>query len=75
MRQSLGAVFLQAGRAAEAEAIYREDLRRNPENGWSLFGLAQSLRVQGKTWEAAAAEARFRKAWPRADVTLTTSRF
>ncbi len=75
VRQSLGAVFLQAGRAAEAEAIYREDLRRNPENGWSLFGLAQSLRVQGKTWEAAAAEARFRKAWPRADVTLTTSRF
>jgi tetratricopeptide (TPR) repeat protein len=75
VRQSLGAVLLQAGRAAEAEAVYREDLRRNPENGWSLFGLAQSLRVQGKTWEAAAAEARFRKAWPRADVTLTASRF
>jgi tetratricopeptide (TPR) repeat protein len=75
VRQSLGAVLLQAGRAAQAEAVYREDLRRNPENGWSLFGLAQSLRVQGKTWEAADAEARFRKAWPRADVTLTASRF
>jgi tetratricopeptide (TPR) repeat protein len=75
VRQSLGAVLLQAHRAAEAEAVYREDLRRNPENGWSLFGLAQSLRVQGNTREAAGTEARFRKAWTRADVTLTTSRF
>lgn len=40
-----GAVLLQAGRAAEAEAVYREGLRRNPENGWSPFGLAQRLRA------------------------------
>jgi tetratricopeptide (TPR) repeat protein len=75
VRQSLGAVLLQAGRAAEAEAAYREDLRRNPENGWSLYGLAQSLRAQGKTDEAAAVDARFRRAWARADVTLASSRF
>ena len=75
VRQALGAVLLQAGRASEAEAVYREDLRRNPENGWSLFGLAQSLRAQGKSAEAAAAETRFRRAWARADVTLTASRF
>jgi tetratricopeptide (TPR) repeat protein len=75
VRQALGAVLLQAGRAGEAEAVYREDLRRNPENGWSLFGLAQSLRAQGKNAEAAAADARFRRAWARADVTLTASRF
>jgi tetratricopeptide (TPR) repeat protein len=75
VRQALGAVLLQAGRAGEAEAVYREDLRRNPENGWSLFGLAQSLRAQGKNSEAAAADARFRRAWARADVTLTASRF
>ena len=74
VRQSLGAALLQAGRAAEAEAVYREDLRRNPENGWSLFGLAQSLRAQNKTVEAAAVDARFRRAWARADVTLTSSR-
>ena len=74
VRQSLGAALLQAGRAAEAEAVYREDLRRNPENGWSLFGLAQSLRAQNKTAEAAAVDARFRRAWARADVTLTSSR-
>ncbi|HET8531330.1 MAG TPA: hypothetical protein VFO08_09295 [Methylomirabilota bacterium] len=75
VRQSLGAALLQAGRAAEAEAVYREDLRRNPENGWSLFGLAQSLRAQNKTADAAAIDTRFRRAWARADVALTSSRF
>jgi tetratricopeptide (TPR) repeat protein len=75
VRQSLGAVLLRAGRAAEAETVYREDLRRNPENGWSLFGLAQSLRAQGKAQDAAAADERFRRAWARADVTLSASRF
>ncbi len=75
VRQSLGVVLLQAGRAAEAEAVYREDLRRNPENGWSLFGLAQSLRAQGKSADAASVDRRFRHAWARADVALTSSRF
>jgi tetratricopeptide (TPR) repeat protein len=73
VRQSLGAVLLASGRAKEAEAVYRQDLERNPENGWSLLGLAQSLRAQKK--DAADAEARFRRAWARADVTLTASRF
>ncbi|MGH7264993.1 MAG: tetratricopeptide repeat protein, partial [Candidatus Rokuibacteriota bacterium] len=75
VRHTLGAVLLQAGRAVEAEAVYRDDLQRNPDNGWSLFGLAQSLRAQGKVSDAAAAEERFRKAWARADVTLRASRF
>lgn len=75
VRQSLGAALLRGGRPAEAEAVYREDLHWNPENGWSLFGLAQSLRAQGKTADAAAVDARFRRAWARADVELTSSRF
>ena len=75
IRHSLGAALLRAGRNAEAEAAYREDLRRFPENGWSLFGLAQALRAQGKNAEAAGVDARFRKAWADADVTLTASRF
>ena len=75
VRQSLGAVLLQAGRASDAEPVYREDLRRNPGNGWSLFGLAQSLKVQGKTAEAAQVDEGFRKAWAQADVRLTASRF
>lgn len=75
VRQALGAVLLQAGRAADAERVYREDLQRNPGNGWSLFGLAQSLRAQGKTVEAAKAEAEFGKAWTRADVKISASRF
>jgi tetratricopeptide (TPR) repeat protein len=75
VRQSLGAVLLRASRAADAERVYREDLSRNPGNGWSLFGLAESLRAQGKTAEAAQAEAQFRKAWAGADVRLSASRF
>jgi len=74
-RQVLGAVLLQAGRASEAEAVYWEDLRRYPHNGWSLFGLAESLRKQEKSAEAAMAEQRFQKAWAQADVKLTASRF
>jgi len=75
VRQSLGAVLLTAGRPADAEAVYRDDLQRNPENGWSLYGLWQALRARQAEAEAAAVEERFRKAWARADVALTASRF
>ena len=75
VRQSLGAALLKAGRHAEAEAVYREDLKRFPENGWSLYGLTAALRAQGKSADAAAAEQRFTKAWEGADVKLVASRF
>jgi tetratricopeptide (TPR) repeat protein len=75
VRQSLGAALLEAGRAKEAEAVYREDLKLFPKNGWSLYGLAQSLKAQGKAGEAAAADKEFKEAWARADVKLTASAF
>ena len=75
MRQSLGKALLAAGRPDEAEAVYREDLDRFPRNGWSLFGLQQSLDAQGKTDEAAKVGAQFEEAWKNADVTLEASRF
>jgi tetratricopeptide (TPR) repeat protein len=68
LRQQLGAVLLAAGRPKEAETAYREDLVRYPNNGWSLHGLAESLKAQGRAKEAEAADAKFRKAWERADV-------
>ncbi|MGZ8846399.1 MAG: hypothetical protein ACXW3C_08030 [Pyrinomonadaceae bacterium] len=74
-RHALGAVLLEAKRPAEAETVYWEDLRRNRENGWALFGLMQALKAQGKNDDAALVEARFKKAWARADVTLSASRF
>ena len=74
VRQNLGAVLLDAGRADEAEAVFWEDLKKNPENGWSLFGLAQALRAQGKDQDAALIDARFQKAWKDADVKLSTAR-
>jgi hypothetical protein len=74
-RQALGAVLLAAGRPAEAETVYWEDLRRNPENGWSLHGLKQALDAQKRDADAALVEARRAKAWTRADVALQASRF
>jgi tetratricopeptide (TPR) repeat protein len=74
VRQNLGAVLLDAGRADEAEAVFWEDLKKYPENGWALFGLFQALRAQGKDEDAALIEARFRKTFKDADVTLTTAR-
>ena len=73
-RQILGAVLLEAGRPAEAEAVYREDLKRFRENGWSLFGLAKSLEAQQKSSEALEVKRRFETAWKRADIRLTSSR-
>ncbi|UCH92035.1 MAG: tetratricopeptide repeat protein [Nitrospirota bacterium] len=74
-RQVLGAVLIQAGRAKEAESVYRKDLEYHPQNGWSLFGLVQSLNRQGRTEEAQAVQQQFDLAWADADVTLTSSRF
>ncbi len=75
VRESLGNLFLSAGRAAEAEAVYHEDLKRTPENPWSLYGLGQSLRKQQREGEAAAVEERFRRAWSHADLEFHPSRF
>jgi tetratricopeptide (TPR) repeat protein len=68
LRQQLGALLLAAGRPKEAETAYRADLIRYPNNGWSLHGLAVTLKAQGRAQEAAAADAEFQKAWARADV-------
>jgi tetratricopeptide (TPR) repeat protein len=75
VRHTLGAALLRAKRATEAEAVYRDDLLRHPENGWSLYGLAQALRGQGRTKEAGEVEARFRRAWANADVKLAASAY
>jgi tetratricopeptide (TPR) repeat protein len=74
VRQNLGAILLEAGRPDEAEAVYWEDLRKNPGNGWSLFGLVQALKAQGRTGEAALAQKRFDHAWRDADFQLSASR-
>jgi tetratricopeptide (TPR) repeat protein len=70
VRHTLGAVLVSAKRYDEAEEVYRADLLRWPNNGWSLFGLAQCLRAKGITAEAKSVERQFRKAWDRADTTI-----
>src|SRR6266704_4419198 len=74
-RHALGAVLLEANRPAEAETVYWEDLKRNRENGCAVFGLMQALKAEGKNDDAALVEARFKKTWARADITLSASRF
>jgi tetratricopeptide (TPR) repeat protein len=74
-RHYLGAALLKLGHFAEAEAVYLEDLRQYPNNGWSLFGLAESLKAQGKVAEAAEIQAQFEAVWQYADVKLAASRF
>ena len=75
VRHLLGAVLLQSERPAPAEAVFREDLKRHPENGWALYGLYESLRQQGKQAEAEKTLQRFRRAWAGADVTSSVMRF
>ncbi|MFN0006406.1 MAG: hypothetical protein ACKVXR_00750 [Planctomycetota bacterium] len=74
-RHTLGAVLLRARLAREAEAVYRQDLVRFPENGWSLWGLKRALEMRGAAEEASEVARRFDQAWKRADVKLDTTCF
>lgn len=74
MRHYLGAALLEAGRSAEAEAVYRRDLRWNQNNGWSLFGLYQALDMQDKEAEAREVYAEYEASWQNSDVMLARSR-
>jgi len=69
-RQALGGMLLAAGKPAEAESAYRDELKRNPENGWSLHGLEKSLRAQKRRAEADEIATRFAQAWANADIDL-----
>ena len=75
VRQQYGSFLMANGRASDAEAVYRADLVHYPENGWSLYGLAASLRAQGKLAEADSVDTRFKRAWTLSDVTLSASAF
>jgi tetratricopeptide (TPR) repeat protein len=75
VRHALGATLVRAGKPTEAEAVYRQDLAKNQENGWSLFGLERTLRMQKKDSEAKEVAARFTKAWENADIKLSSSCF
>ncbi len=75
VRHALGAALMETHHYAEAEQVYRDDLTHHPENGWSLYGLSQALKQQGKTAEALTVKLQFDKAWERADIKLASSCF
>ncbi len=68
IRQTLGAALVQAGQPAEAEVVFREDLERNRGNGWSLYGLEESLRALGKEEAADSVHAMLKEKWVLADI-------
>ena len=72
-RRYYGALLLKSGDAKAAETTYREDLAEFPKNGWSLFGLMQSLQAQKRNAEARNVEKQFDRAWKYADVVLIRS--
>jgi tetratricopeptide (TPR) repeat protein len=72
-RHALGAALMKAGRFAEAESVYKEDLKKQPHNGWSLLGLLEAQRSLGKTRDARQSEAAFNAAWKDADLSITSS--
>jgi tetratricopeptide (TPR) repeat protein len=72
VRHTLGAVLSSAGRFEEAEQVYRADLKKWPENGWSLYGLLACLKARNAP-EAAAVEARFKKVWSGADIQIAST--
>lgn len=74
-RQHLGAVLLDAGAPEAAEVVYRQDLAKIRQNGWSLLGLSQALDAQGKTAEAAKIREEFNRVWKHSDIPITRSVF
>jgi tetratricopeptide (TPR) repeat protein len=70
VRESLGAVLLLNGNAAEAEKVFREDLERNPRNPRSLFGLAEALRAQNRAYDAQFVDKQFQSNWKNAVLKL-----
>jgi predicted Zn-dependent protease len=63
VRQSLGAALLAAGRAADAEEVFRQSLIEAPNNGWALYGLMQAYDAQGDQVASVETKKLFDKAW------------
>jgi Flp pilus assembly protein TadD len=72
-RESLGGMLLQVGDTRAAERVFRESLAKNPRNPRSLFGLAESIKLQGRDYDASWVRKQFETAWQGADVPLSVS--
>ncbi|HET7113158.1 MAG TPA: alpha/beta fold hydrolase, partial [Pyrinomonadaceae bacterium] len=71
VREFLGGALLASGDYATAESVFRAEIAKRPRNGRALFGLAESLRKQGKTSSAQMVQNEFETAWQNADTKLT----
>jgi tetratricopeptide (TPR) repeat protein len=73
VRHALGAFLLKDGQAVKAEEVYHQDLKKWPNNGWGLYGLAASLDAQGKKADAEKVRVEWKKVWAKADVSIGSS--
>ena len=73
VRHALGALLLDQGLLQDAEAVYNEDLKLHPNNGWALKGLVECYELSGREEEAAATLEKFNAAWKRSDIEITAS--
>jgi hypothetical protein len=69
----LGAALIEAGNFSEAESVYRNELKKHPHNGWSLFGLREAL--AGQNINDPKVDADFEDSWARSNLFITSSRF
>ena len=68
-------MLLEAGEPEAAEAVYRQDLAKVRQNGWSLYGLTKALEAQGKAAEATKTRSAFNRVWKNSDIPITRSVF
>lgn len=69
-REWLGRALLTAGRYQEAQLNYNAELKKHPNNGRAIFGLAEALRKQRKDGDAARYDSVFRQVWKNSDTPL-----
>ena len=72
-RHWLGQMLLDAGQPAKAEAVFRDELKDHPHNGWSLYGLQQSLAARGINDPDVNED--LTQSWARADIWLRGAKF
>jgi hypothetical protein len=71
VRDSLGAALLRSGAVSEAEAVFRQDLQRTPNDPRGYFGLAATYAALHQPKAAAAAQAKYQESWQLADGPLS----
>ncbi len=72
-RHWLGAAYVEKGEFNNALNTYRKQLKKHPNNGWSLYGMLQAYDLVGR--ENVELQIEFEEAWKRSDTWIRGSVF